>query len=86
MHEYTYSAMHEYMLSYVGIAILLPYNWLRVFRRAKAACLCSGEGPKRETSPVQSEKCVTRCGSKDDEMRMITASFARVLERYPDHL
>jgi hypothetical protein len=29
----------------------------------------------------QSEKCVVRCGSESDEMRMITASFMRVLQR-----
>jgi hypothetical protein len=65
---------------------MLILNRLRVFRRAKVAYLCSGVGPKRETSAVPSEKCVARWGSAYDEMRMITTSFARVLERCTGHL
>src|SRR5262249_42625845 len=61
-------------------------NWLQVFRRAKVAHLCSGGGPKRETRAVPSEQCVARWGSEYDEMRMITTSFARVLERCTGHL
>jgi hypothetical protein len=61
-------------------------NWLQVFRRAHAARLCSGGGPERETSPVPSEKGAVQCGSQDDAMRMITASFARVIERCTGHL
>ena len=64
----------------------LTINRLRVFRRAKVAYLCSGVGPKRETSAVPSEKCVARWGSEYDEMRVITTSFARVLERCTGHL
>ena len=65
---------------------LITLNWLRVFRRAKAAYLCSGVGPKRETNPVPSEKCVARWGSEYDEIRMIPSSFARVPERCTGHL
>src|SRR5712692_5073881 len=36
---------------------IFTINWLRVFRRARTAHLCSGRGPERETSPVPSEKC-----------------------------
>jgi hypothetical protein len=64
----------------------IAINRLRVFRRAKVAYLCSGVGPKGETSAVPSEKCVARWGSEYDEMRMITTSFARVLERCTGHL
>jgi hypothetical protein len=65
---------------------VLFVNRLRVFRRAKVAYLCSGVGPKQETSAVSSEKCVARWGSEYDEMRMIATSFARVLERCTGHL
>jgi hypothetical protein len=40
-----------------------------------------GVGQERETTTVQSEKCVARCDSKYDEMRMITVCFVRVLQR-----
>jgi hypothetical protein len=70
----------------VGAGCALPVNWLRVFRRAKVASLCSGGGPKRETRAVPSEKCVARWGREYDKMRMITTSFARVLARYTGHL
>jgi integrase len=62
------------------------FNRLRVFRRAKVAYLCSGVGPKQETSAVSSDKCVARWGSEYDEIRMIATSFARVLERCTGHL
>ena len=65
---------------------MVGVNRLRVFRRAKVAYLCSGVGPKRETSAVPSEKCVARWGSEYDEMRMIPTSFARVLEGCTGHL
>jgi hypothetical protein len=42
--------------------------------------LRSGGGPARETSPVPSEKSVVPCRSKNDEMPMITACFARVIQ------
>ena len=35
---------------------------------------------------VQSEKYVARYGSKYDEMRMVTASFVRVLQRCTGYL
>ena len=70
----------------LGTASVLTDNRLRVFRRAKVAYLCSGVGSKQETSAVSSEKCVARWGSEYDEMRMITTSFARVLERCIGHL
>src|SRR4030095_13238033 len=62
------------------------FNRLRVFKRAKVAHLCSGGGPKRETRAVPSEQRAARWGSEYDEMRMITTSFARVLERCTGHL
>jgi hypothetical protein len=37
-------------------------------------------GQERETPAVPSEKGVARSGSEDDEMRMISARFARVLQ------
>ena len=43
--------------------------------------LLHGAGHKREMTTVQSEKYVARYGSKYDEMRMVTASFVRVLQR-----
>jgi len=61
-------------------------NWLRVFKRANPAHLCSGHTPERETGPLPSEKCVARCGSEYDEIRMSTVRFARVLERCTGHL
>jgi len=66
--------------------LILICNRLRVFRRAKVAHLCSGGGPKRETRAVPSETCVACWGSEYDEIRMITISFARVLERCTGHL
>src|SRR4029453_8044271 len=53
---------------------------------SEAAYLGSGVGPKRETNPVPSEKCVARWGSEYDEIRMIPSSFARVPERCTGHL
>ena len=35
---------------------------------------------------VQAEKRAARCGSEDDDMRLSSASFARVLERCTDAL
>src|SRR6267378_2341718 len=61
-------------------------NRLRVSRRAIVASLGSGVGPQREMSAVPSEKCVVHWGSEYDEMRMITTSFARVLERCTGHM
>jgi hypothetical protein len=52
-----------------------------VSRSVNAVHLPHGVGQERETTTVQSEKCVARCGSKYDEMRMITACFVRVLQR-----
>src|SRR6266581_1126845 len=64
----------------------LSQNWLRVFRSVNAAHLPHGVGQERETTAVQSEKCVARWGSEYDEMCMIIASFARVLQRCTGHL
>jgi hypothetical protein len=63
---------------------LLAYitrNWLRVFRRVNAAHLPHGVGQERRTTVVQPEKCVARCGSAYDEMRVITANVSRMLQR-----
>ena len=60
----------------------LNVNWLQVFKRAHTALLGSGGGPEQRTSLVPSEKCAVRWGSDDDEMRMITASFVRAIERF----
>jgi hypothetical protein len=62
------------------------YNWLQVFKRAHTALLGSGGGPEQRTSRVPSEKCVEGWGSDNDEMRMITASFARAIERFAGDL
>jgi hypothetical protein len=62
-----------------------PVNRLRLFRRAVFALLHSGGGPARETSPVPSEKSVVPCRSKNDEMPMITARFARVIQWCTGH-
>src|SRR6266446_2218052 len=56
-------------------------SWLRVFRSVNAVRLPHGVGQERETTTGQSEKCVAPRGSEDDEMRMITATFVRVLQR-----
>jgi transposase len=63
----------------------LPHNRLRVFRRAVFTLLRFGGGPARETSPVPSEKSVVPCRSKNDEMPMITACFARVIKWCTGH-
>jgi hypothetical protein len=47
--------------------------------------LRSGGDPARETSPVPSEKSVVPCRSKNDEMPMITACFARVIKWCTGH-
>jgi hypothetical protein len=62
------------------------YNWLQVFKRAHTALLGSCGGPEQRTSRVPSEKCVEGWGSDNDEMRMITASFARAIERFAGDL
>ena len=64
-----------------GDAISLPQSWLRVFRSVNAVHLPHGVKQERETTAVWSEKCVARCGSEYDEMRMITTRFVRVLQR-----
>src|SRR5262245_3441126 len=57
-------------------------NWLRVFRSVSKGCsLPRGVERERETTAVWSEKCVARCGSEYDDMRMITTRFVRVLQR-----
>src|SRR5262249_18453950 len=53
---------------------LMPLSWLQVFQRGNATRLPHGVGQERETTRLQSEKYVARCGSKYDEMRMIIAS------------
>jgi hypothetical protein len=63
----------------------LSINRLRVFRRAVFTLLRSGGGPARETSLVPSEKSVVPCRSKNDEMPMITACFARVIKWCTGH-
>ena len=55
-------------------------NWLRVFRSPDAAYLGYGGGHEWLTR-APSEKCVARWGSAYDTMRIITARFARVLQR-----
>ncbi len=64
----------------------MPLNWLQVFKRAHTALLGSGGGPEQRTSLVPSEKCTVIWGSDDDEMRMITASFVRAIERFTGDL
>ena len=49
------------------------------------ALLHSGGGPTRETSPGPSEKSVVPCRSKNAEMPMITACFARVIQWCTGH-
>jgi hypothetical protein len=64
----------------------LRMNRLQVFKRAHTARLALVEGPEQRTRLVPSEKCAASWGSEDAEMRMITASFVRVLQRYTDSL
>ena len=64
----------------------LPGNWLQVFKRAHTAVLGSGGGPEQRTSLVPSEKCAVGWGRDNDEMRMITASFVRAIERFAGDL
>ena len=40
-----------------------------------------GGGQERQTRAVQPEECVARRGSVEDDMRMLTASFTRALQR-----
>src|SRR5262245_39814567 len=47
----------------------------------KAVHLPRGVEREGETTAVWSEKCVARCGSEYDDMRMITTRFVRVLQR-----
>jgi hypothetical protein len=54
---------------------------LRVFRSVNAVHLPHGVEQERGTTAVWSEKCVARCGSEYDEMRMITTRFVRMLQR-----
>ena len=61
-------------------------NRLHVFKRAHTALLGSGGGPEHRTSLVLSDKCAVGWGGNDDEMRMITASFARAIERFAGDL
>src|SRR5262249_16859474 len=65
---------------------MYPCTWLQVFKRAHTALLGSGRGPAQRTSLVPSEKCAVSWGSDDDEMRMITASFVRAIERFAGDL
>jgi hypothetical protein len=58
-----------------------PLSWLRVFRSPDAAHLGHGVGQGWQMRALPSEKCVARRGSVSDEMRMITASFTRALQR-----
>src|SRR5262249_10570569 len=68
------------------VILFLPANWLQVFKRVHSALLGSGGGPEQRMSLVPSEKCVVGWGSDNDEMRMITASFARAIERFAGDL
>jgi hypothetical protein len=61
-------------------------SWLRVFRSINAVHPPYGVEYERETTAIQSEKCVARCGNEDDEMCAITARFTRVLQRYTGYL
>src|SRR5262249_52311627 len=65
---------------------LLGCNWLQVFQRAYMALLGSGRALEQRTSRVPSEKCAGGWGSDDDDMRMITASFGRAIERFAGSL
>ncbi|SRR6266568_2963001 len=67
-------------------ALRVVHDWLQVFKRAHSAFLGSGGGPEQRTSLVPSEKCAVGWGSDDDEMRMITASFVRAIERFAGDL
>jgi hypothetical protein len=58
-------------------------NWLQVSQRVNAGHLPHRGGQERETPAVPSEKGVAYSGSEDDAMRMISARFARVLQRSP---
>ena len=64
----------------------MTMNWLRVFRSVNVAHLPYGGGQARETTAVPAEKCMACRGSAYDDMRMITASFARMFPRGIDDL
>jgi hypothetical protein len=70
----------------VVAAEILPYNWLRVFRRANTAHLGHRGGPEQELSVVPSEKYAACRRSVEDRMRMITACFARALQRWTSRI
>ena len=59
---------------------------MQVFKRVHTALLGSGGGPEQKTSLAPSEKCAVGWGSDDDEMRLITASFIRAIERFAGDL
>ena len=63
-----------------------PINWLQVFKRAHTTLLGAGGGPEQRTRRVPSEKCGVGWGGDNDEMRMITVSFARAIERFAGDL
>ena len=53
---------------------------------AHTALLGSGGGPEQRMRLVPSEKCAVSWGSDDDDMRMITASLVRAIERFAGDL
>jgi hypothetical protein len=56
-------------------------NWLQVSQRVNAGPLPHSGGQERKTLAVPSEQYVARSGSEYDEMGMIPARFACVLQR-----
>ena len=56
-------------------------NWLQVSQSVNAGPLPHSGGQERETLAVPSEQCMARSGSEYDEMGMIPARFACVLQR-----
>jgi hypothetical protein len=56
-------------------------SWLQVFPSATPVHLGHRGGEEREARVMPSEKCAVRRGSVQDGMRVITACFARALQR-----
>ena len=67
-------------------AAVPTYEPVASFQASTHCSLGSSGGPEQRTRLVPSEKCAASWGSEDADMRMITASVVRVLQKYTDAL
>src|SRR2546430_7495463 len=61
-------------------------SWLQVFTSANTAHLGHSGGQERWPGVMASEKYAARRGSVEDGMRLITACFARVPQRWTSRI